>query len=199
MTNNLKYTTTRSKGDISIKIDIRLNDECRNGHQDFAITGTLYEKVTRLGKQVWRDIGGGCIHEEILALAPEFAPFVRLHLADYLGCPMYAGENGFYHLKNGFNKTPVDDPKFAAEFCTYYRITPKQFKTLQKCETVLQYRIALHSLGIPEQWKGDADAAIAQLEGLTGETFEVDSVRSQYTPPTQDEIDVENDRIRSGY
>lgn len=197
MSNNLKYRTTRVKGDLRVVIDIRLNDECKNGHQDFAITGTTYER--NAPGTAWFEMGGGCVHNEILRVAPDLEMFVKLHLSDYLGCPMHAVANGFYFLTYGFNNTPVDDPKFPVEFCEYYRITPDQFKTLKKSETKLQYSIALQSLGVIDQWKAEANAAIKQLEALTGETFEIDSVKSQYTPPTQDEIAAENERIRSGY
>lgn len=147
----------------------------------------------------WRTIACGRIHDDILAVAPELTPFIKLHLSDCLGRPMHAAANGFYHLTKGFNNTRIEDAAFPAEFCEYYRITPSQFKTLKKCETELQYSIALQTLGVIDQWKIEADAAIRQLETLTGKTFLVDSVRSQYTPPTQDEIDAENLRIRTGY
>lgn len=194
-TNNLIYKVTKPTADGRLDITVRLNDECENGHQDFAITADIYEKTER----GLRNVGGGCCHDEILAVAPELAPFVRLHLSDYLGRPMYASANGFYHLKNGFNATKADDTAFPTEFCEYYRITPKQFKALAKCETELQYKIALQSLDIIDQWKVEADSAIALLESLTGQTFVVDSVRSQYTPPTAEEVEAENERIASGY
>lgn len=199
--NSLIYTAKRIKGDKLAKIKIRLNDECKNGHQDFAITADIYEAngKNRDGETVWRNIGGGCMHDEILEIAPEFAPFVALHLCDYLGRPMYAVENGFYHLRKGLGNTKRDDPNFGAEYAEYYRITPAQFKALDRCENELQFKIALDRLGILDQWKIDADKAIAILESLTGQTFIVDSVRSQYTPATPEELAAETERIAAGY
>ena len=91
-----KIVTTDIKGN-PMYISIRLDDQCKNGHQDFAITATIYEK----GKpQTDRNmIAGGCCHEEILKAHPELKIFVDLHLCDYSGAPMYAEENGFYHLR----------------------------------------------------------------------------------------------------
>lgn len=188
--NNLKYTATKTginyegtKADIII--NIRLNDECKNGHQDFSITGTIYEHGKRSDSAF---LAGGCIHEEIEKHFPEFTPFVRLHLCDYKGIPMYAVENGFYHLKNGFNsKLTVE--AFKAEFCEYYRITPEQFDVISGAENKLEYAIFLKELNILSRWKEEADKAIKQLEELTGLEFLCDSVKSQYAEPKPEEVE----------
>jgi hypothetical protein len=108
-TNDLRYTISTTFKGNPIIIKIRLNDECKNGHQDFSITGTtyrLFEKGDRKdgdwkvfnGKNYTFD-SGGCIHETILKVKPELKIFVDLHLCDYKGIPMHAVANGFYHLR----------------------------------------------------------------------------------------------------
>lgn len=43
--NDLRHTIdTKDKDGNSMRIKIRLNDECKNGHQDFAITADVWEK-----------------------------------------------------------------------------------------------------------------------------------------------------------
>lgn len=43
-TNDLRFTDNRiGKNGEQWTIKIRLNDECKNGHQDFSITGTCWE------------------------------------------------------------------------------------------------------------------------------------------------------------
>src|SRR6185312_390500 len=97
-TNDIRFTTTKTKKGIDYVIKIRLNDECKNGHNDFSITGDMY-----LSGKVHTDRnnqGGGAIGDEIAKCFPEFKIFNDLHLCDAKGAPMYAQANGFYHLKN---------------------------------------------------------------------------------------------------
>lgn len=196
-TNNLVYTTSKTVGNETIYVSIRLNDECKNGHQDFSITGDIY--VAGKPKADKYHIAGGCIHEEIEKHFPEFASFVKLHLCDYAGIPMYAVENGFYHLRNGFNNTKPENKSFKNEFCEYYRITSKQFDVLNTSRNQLQYALNIQNLGIIEQWKAEADKAIEYLEQLTGESFLVDSKRTQFNAPTDEQIKEEHEKQKNGY
>jgi len=128
--NNLKYNKTIvKKNGENLVIKIRLNDECKNGHQDFAITADLYNGSGRGDRNM---VSCGCLHDEILKHAPQFKTFVKLHLADCSGVPMYAVENGFYHMQNGFNDKSKDHK---TEFGDYYRITPFQYDELKKAKS----------------------------------------------------------------
>lgn len=208
-TNDLRHTIqTTFKGNPVI-IQIRLNDECKNGHQDFSITGTTYrpfEKGDRKdgdwkvfnGKNYTFD-SGGCIHETILKARPDLKIFVNLHLCDYEGIPMHAVENGFYHLTNGFNNVKPEQAEFKTKFCEYYRITGNQFNAIKTAKNKLQYALMLQSLGILKQWKEEATAAIDYLESLTGKIFVVDSKRTQFNAPTPEEITAEKEKENAGY
>lgn len=191
-----KIQTTDAEGN-QMFISIRLDDECNNGHQDFAITADIYAKGRPCNSRNW--IAGGCCHEDIIAARPDLKMFVDLHLADWEGVPMYAVENGFYHLGKGFNDTPATGDTFRAKFCEYYRITPDQFDALRKCDTQIQYALKIQELGILEQWKAQANEAIKTLEQMTGETFVNTSVKSNFHVPAQEQIDAENERMASGY
>jgi len=197
-TNDLRHTITTT--DIEgnpMTIKIRLNDECKNGHQDFSITGDIYQKGKPKIDRYY--LSGGCIHEDILKVMPELQIFVNLHLCDYEGIPMYAVENGFYHLTNGFNKTKIEDKTFKIEFCEYYRIDAMQFDVLSTSKNQLQYALLLQSLGILAQWKIEANKAIELMENFTGKTFLVDSVKTQYHAPTLEQINEENKKQLEGY
>jgi methionyl-tRNA synthetase len=101
-TNALKFTDSRTaKNGEQWVIKIRLDDECKNGHQDFSITGTCWEaEKPRTDKYM---ILGGACGDEISVLFPEYEIFNRLHLCDYKGIPMHCSANGYYHLNKGFH------------------------------------------------------------------------------------------------
>lgn len=197
-TNKLTHSIiSKDAGGNTMYIKIRLDDECKNGHQDFAITGDIYEagksKIDRY------HISGGCIHEDILKTNPELKIFINLHLCDYEGIPTYAVENGFYHLTNGFNNTKPESPKFAAEYCEYYRLSTSQFDTLKNSRNQLQYALNIQNLGILTQWKKEANKAIKLLEEMTGQKFLVDSVKTQFHAPTPEAIKEEKQKEDGGY
>lgn len=198
-TNNLKYTTEKTIGNKTIIVKIRLNDECKNGHQDFSITGDIYNAGKPRNDR--NHIAGGCIHEDILKHFPEFKIFVDLHLSDYMGIPMHAIANGYYHLREGFNSTKVQDPDFSKEYCEYYRITFPQFLKLTGAESEAHFGILLGELNIFEQWKKQAYTAIKYLEELTAKEFLIDSKRTnldhKYTDGTL--FEEERKRIADGY
>ena len=197
-TNDLRHTIrTKDIDGNDLIINIRLNDECHNGHQDFSITADCYAKGKAHTDRNY--LYGGCSHDEILKVQPDLKIFVDLHLADCEGIPMYAVENGFYHLETGFTNTPKDNPKFKAEFCEYYRIKPEQFDVLNTCKNKLQYALALQNLSILSQWKEEADKAIKILEALTGNEFVNDSKKTQYHAPTPEQIKDEQEKQANGY
>ena len=198
VTNDLRFSTSKVRGGKHIYVKIRLNDECKNGKEDFSITGNIYEagkpKIDRY------HISGGCIHDEILKYFPEFEPFVRLHLSDYKGKPMYAASNGFYHLQNGFNSIGTDSPKFEDYFCEEYRLTKDQFNVLKTSQNKVQYFMNLESLKMFDHWKLQADEAIKVLEALTGQKFESKATRPDYERiECEALIAQETERINSGY
>lgn len=197
--NSLRHSISVNDSTANILIKIRLDDECKNGHQDFSITATIWE----IGKaRTERNcIAGGCCHEDILEVRPDLRLFVDLHLADYTGVPMYAVENGIYHMKNQYfsEYRKITPEEFKAEFCEYYRITPAQYDELKTCKNVLRYAIKLQRLGVLEQWKKEADKAIAMLEEWTGQKFLIDSTKSNFKEWTVEEEQAEDEREKSGY
>ena len=192
--NSLVHTiTTSDKDGNDLVIKIRLNDECKNGHQDFAITADGYKKGSR-GDSAF--LYGGCCHDEILAVRPDLQVFVDLHLCDYLGTPMYPIANGYFHLTNGAN----DKPMTAQEFCKYYRITAAQYTELSKAMDKVHYSIILESMPlIRKNWQFQADAAIVLLERWTGKQFLIDSTRTQWDGATDEEKQIFNTRLKEGY
>jgi hypothetical protein len=99
------WRSGRQTGQITV--DIRFDDNCKNGHHTFAITGTA-----KAGRD--HEIGG-CIHEEIAKYFPELAPLIKWHLFDQTG-PMHyvsntvylAGDRDYNGLRNGESRQLVN-------------------------------------------------------------------------------------------
>lgn len=128
--NSLKHRiyTKDVNGDI-LHIGIRLNDECKNGHQDFAITASCYNKKGGGSTADKWFLYGGCSHDDILKVCPELQQFVDLHLCDYNGAPMYAEANGFYHLQEARK-----DPSKMEMAREYVRATTEEWAILASAE-----------------------------------------------------------------
>ncbi len=162
----LVYATEKTVHGTRISVKIRLDDECNNKHCDFAITCTIYER-TRGGR--WECVGGGADDDAILKYYPEFADFVALHLCDVHGAPSYAVGNGLYFLRE----------KGPAAAANYLRISLDEAGALLASDPDFSL-YTLQRAGVLDRWQREADAAIAHLESLTGETFE-----NPYTPETE--------------
>lgn len=75
-----------------LAVELRFDDQCRNGAQSFAITADLFDKQeTREGG--W--VAGGCLHEDIARRFPELRELVPYHLCDTRG-PMHYAANVVY-------------------------------------------------------------------------------------------------------
>lgn len=193
-TNSLKHNIDINNKQANCIIKIRLNDECKNGHQDFAITGTFWEIGNpRTDRNMTH---GGCCHDNILKIKPKLKIFVDLHLCDYLGNPMHATANGCYHLREGFNDKTED---IKTKFCEYYNVTSEQYDILSTAHNKVHYAILLMELNIPKQWKEKADRAIKLLEEMTGDEFVVDSTKNQFGMPTDEEISDELEKQNNGF
>ena len=71
-----------------ISVELRFDDQCKNGHESFAITAIIREND---GEYM-----GGCCHDEIAQHFPEFAPLIKWHLTSTDG-PMHYIANTMYH------------------------------------------------------------------------------------------------------
>lgn len=87
-----------------------------NRKPHFSITASGFDRGSEFG---------GCCHETILEQFPQFADLVALHLSDIDGVPMYAVENGFYHLGG----THWQGPKFKVA-ADHFRISEKEAESL---------------------------------------------------------------------
>ena len=75
--------------DAVLSVMLRFDDECKNGHETFSITGEV-----RGPRGV--HITSGCIHEDIARVFPELEPLIKWHLTSTDG-PMHYIANTCYH------------------------------------------------------------------------------------------------------
>ena len=160
-TNSIKHVIDVNNKKHNYKINIRLNDECRNGHEDFSLTATFWlPNKPRIDKYF---TVAGCCHEKILKLRPDLKIFVDLHLNDFRGYPMYYIENGFYHLKN----MPKD------KFLEYAKVDEAGYELLKKTSDKDEYGyLLINKLENHKIWEDLAKEGIKILEELTGKIFE---------------------------
>lgn len=152
-----------------IEVEIRLSDPCKNGHNDFAITGTVYEKNTQRGSlpwyvredaitykdRLWLFSSGGCIHDEITRYFPEFKTFVDLHLSNEQGMPMYAIENGNYHLSHNIEHA-----------MSHFRASYDEMVQLRETRKVDPLAVAKYVTFMEPAWRKQAEQAKKQLQEL---------------------------------
>ena len=177
-TNSLVYKEERSNSEITVRVTVRLDDECRNGHEDFSVTAGVYQYgMPKIDKYM---VCCGCCHEEVLQLFPEFKQFVDLHLCDVNGAPMYAVSNRFYHKGNNPDK-----------WVEYNHLMQEEANQMPLVEDQEHYQYLLNKLGVIDRWKAEAQAAIKVLELLTGKEFESIATRLSnygFTPERFEEL-----------
>lgn len=182
---NIVFEASKNDAKSNIEVKISLSDKCRNGHEDFSITATTWAVgKPRTDRHV--ECGGRC-QELILERFPQYRQFVDLHLSDCTGAPMHALANGFYHLKD--KETAI----------RHLRLKGDEYDQVCIAEDKEHLSFLLESLGIIDRWKAEAQAAIAELERMTGKKFESKATRSQYTPLTDDQKDKLQKRLESGF
>lgn len=175
-TNNLIYKTSKvSKNGDQYNIEIRLNDEFREGQQNFSITGEVY--LQGKPKTEKNMICCGAIGDEISTNFVEYSLFNQLHLCDVNGAPTYTVPNGFYNIKR----------MSEVEFMSYFRCTKDEYDMLSTSKDEIHFKGMLSFSDIPKRWKEQANEAIKILEKLTKKTFINDSVNRNFTPLTGNE------------
>lgn len=75
----------------TLKIKIRYDDECGNGHNTFAITADLYRDS--------REWSSGCLHNDIEKWAPELVHLIKWHSVTSKG-PLHYIANTTFHARS---------------------------------------------------------------------------------------------------
>lgn len=170
MRNKLEKVFHHTINDHSLTIKIKLADDCHNGHADFSITYDEREKDMLTGGYRW--VSGGCFteHNELFKQLPEkeqekYLPFIRLHLSDQLGRPMYPISNPLYFLENSLE----------AAFMETCRVSEQEYQDAKNSVYDKTTMFAwFKKNGLFERWKEEADKAIAFLsDGANDFEYEI--------------------------
>lgn len=195
-TNSLKKRfNIEAKNGMYFSFTVKLADDCKNGHEDFSITGSYWEKGD---KRIERNSCSGAIGDTISENLPEFKIFNDLHLCDFNGVPMHFIANGYYHLMQGFSRTKTTDKGFNSEYCEYYRITPEELEILKTAHSQTHFGMLVFETEIFKRYKAQAKEAIKLLEDWTGETFASKHTKTNVIIEEKD-IKLETEKIKQGY
>ena len=158
--NELIHKCSKTVNDIVVYVTIKLNDECKNGHNDFRITGKVYEKgKPKTDKHL---IVCGCCHEYILNAFPEFKIFVDLHCCSSDGYPDFLGINAAYYMRIKDKEGAINNLRCDNDM--YEKLYPYHVDNLL-------FKKAIVDNGLLDIWSKQAKKAIAYLEELTGDEF----------------------------
>jgi len=80
-----------------IRVNLQYDDSCRNGHNSFAITAEVITRESLRQKDI---AAGGCLHEDIAAVFPEYQKYIKWHLMSSSE-PMYYVANTIYWIEEG--------------------------------------------------------------------------------------------------
>jgi len=147
-----------------------------NGHPHFSLCsrGTRYNSCSNDQETRLRD------------MCPELTPLLGLHLCDHKGAPMYAVENGHYHLWNS-GSCPKQSDRIAM-VRKYLRCSKGMVEELLMHNNEEYFRYVISVSDLPRLWQRQADLAITTLESLAKEEWDRDYVwpHSNFTPMQPD-------------
>ena len=124
-----------------ITAEVRFDDECKNGHKTFAITGEILRKAKN-GRWVFDCCGQ--IQDDIAKHFPDLVPFFKWHLCSTDG-PLYYLENTLYWVDEG-------DIEAARKTAIWPDATLEQLQDEEQLKARLpgllaEFRTAVESLG----------------------------------------------------
>lgn len=126
---------------LRMRVRIRFDDDCRNGHNTFSITCDIDE----WRGNAWREFGGGAAHDEIAKVFPELAPLIKWHLTSSDG-PMHYIANTLYHASDCDHRGKRAGEPYAWDCAVQFGENPIKHKIGDKFSAFLQdaSKSALH-------------------------------------------------------
>lgn len=116
----------------NMTVEVRFDDQCKNGYNNFAITGRLVSRSREVDM-------GGCVHDEIEKYIPELAPLIKWHGCSprgpmhYLANVTYLAGNRDHNGKMKGEPWAWDDAVRFANFPISYKLDHRFAKWLKAC------------------------------------------------------------------
>jgi len=151
----------------SLRVELRFDDSCKNGHETFAITGTLREG--------FREVAGGCLPDEIAKTFPEFEPLIKWHLCSTDGPLHYlanacflAGDRDHNGLRKGEEST---NPRLMEHFVRFGN-SPVEHKVSTKLKEFIDQTLAADEEFVLDEVKHAGYRSKYQFAGMDCQWYE---------------------------
>lgn len=194
-----KQTTINYDGQRCLLIaEIRYGDDCNNNHNDFAITGEIWE-LTRSGAKKGIDcIACGCIHEEIEGAFPGLKSLIEWRLTSQDG-PMYYYANTEYHKRNGdlkgvlscscFGKVPELDTMSTTELMEMDEKDFREWLESRLPQLIKTFKKDMERLGFDFFLNGLGKVRPTREGRFKNGNFKLEACKcSQPIPPSREEL-----------
>jgi len=195
-TNKIVREETAKYGNITVRLTASIDDDCKNGLEDFSLTYCKWED--RFGR---KDVtGGGCAagseDKYVRRALRKFGlePVEKVHLSDFNGVPVYPTANAIFIAKE----------RNFESFRDYLRLTDEEARVAVNIDDEFGLYVWLMDNGIIDRWKREANEAIAAI--INGRDIEFESKATKPDghwyfkhPVTEGAIRAQRDLIREGY
>lgn len=120
-----------------IAVEIRFDDQCKNGHNDFAIIAHVETPASRR-RNDWQAVG--CLHDDIAEVFPELAHLIKWHLCSTEGPMHYIANTTYQASDRDYNGHAAGEP-CAWDDVVYFGNSPVSHKIKAGFSKWLQSRI----------------------------------------------------------
>lgn len=175
-------------GSYEFDYQIKLDDECKNGHLTFSFTGSI--KIKKNNGRYY-DYISGAIGDIISHFKPELSMFEKLHLCNHLGQPTYIDDI----------RCHINEGKTDKEISEMYNISDmKAIKILRNVSDNKDlFYYLVFRLGVAENWGNLAGEAIQEIEKRRKGKLKIEGKDCVYKQLPKEDCEVLENLYQLGY
>lgn len=175
-------------GSYEFDYQIKLDDECKNGHLTFLFTGSI--KIKKNNGRYY-DYISGAIGDIISHFKPELEKFNRLHGFNHLGQPMFIDDIRF-HINEGKTNEQI------AEMYNISNLEAIEILRNASDNKDLFYYLVFR-LGVAENWENLAGEAIQEIEKRRKGKLKIEGKDCVYKQLPKEDCEVLENLYQLGY